>query len=332
MALKFTSGLTLNVDAGGAISDISADTQRNSVPTEAGLINVSYVLSSISLPSCHIFLHRDAAKRRLLQQPVFSSDWFSAVGQDSAQHHEQVELWDIKQWDSQRHFILSTLQKTAEVQPEFPSSLKMRCSSSMYCLYAIVWSQVDAADEVHTSLILIHECIVTQVQQEAWKACIFLLAVRQREPKTCQTEPTQMQWDNFKHTSRHSCQHSTFTNTSHIHKHIHAHMSRTGRSSVSAVTQEPEDNMDQQVGSTAKPHPSTPATHWASVSPPLCTLWRCTQRGAGWRRNRPWTPAGRTELLVGCPVETPGKWEHRPGTGGSESWTSRRGRQRKTSP
>lgn len=120
--------------------------------------------------------------------------------------------------------------------------------------------------------------------------------------------------------------HHTFIST------FTAHMSRTGRSSVSAVTQEPEDNMDQQVGSTAKPHPSTPATHWASVSPPLCTLWRCTQRGAGWRRNRPWTPAGRTGLLVGCPVETPGKWEHRPGTGGSESWTSRRGRQRKTSP
>lgn len=57
MALKFTSGLTLNVDAGGAISDISADTQRNSVPTEAGLINVLYVLSSISLPSCHIFFY-----------------------------------------------------------------------------------------------------------------------------------------------------------------------------------------------------------------------------------------------------------------------------------
>lgn len=118
--------------------------------------------------------------------------------------------------------VRTALQKTAEVQPEFPSSLKMRCSSSVYCLYAIVWSQVDAADEVHTSLILIHECNVMQVQQEAWKAHILLLTVRQREPKTCQTEPTQTQRDNFKHTSRHSCQHSTFINTSHIHKHIHS--------------------------------------------------------------------------------------------------------------
>lgn len=110
--------------------------------------------------------------------------------------------------------VRTGLQKTAEVQPEFPSSLKMRCSSSVYCLYAIVWSQVDAADEVHTSLILIHECNVMQVQQVAWKAHIFLLTVREREPKTCQTEPTQTQRDNFK------THIETLLSAQHLHKHI----------------------------------------------------------------------------------------------------------------
>lgn len=69
-----------------------------------------------------------------------------------------------------------------------------------------------------------------------------------------------------------------------------------------------------------------------SASPPPCTWWRCKWRGAGSQRNRPWTPRGRRGPRAGCRAARPGRWVRRPGRGEFESWTSRRGHPRRTSP